>query len=37
VRKLVEIDLAELTVISTAELLPEGVIKPVDRATVSGL
>jgi type III secretion protein V len=37
VRKLVEIDLAELKVISYAELLPEVVIKPVDRATVSGL
>jgi len=37
VRKLVEIDLAELKVISYAELLPEVVIKPVDRASVSGL
>jgi type III secretion protein V len=37
VRKLLETDLGELKVISYAELVPEVVIKPVDRATVSGL
>jgi type III secretion protein V len=37
VRKLVENDVAEMKVISYAELLPEVVIKPVAKATVSGI
>jgi type III secretion protein V len=37
VRKLVEIDLPELRVVSYAELLPELAVKPVAKATLSGI
>jgi type III secretion protein V len=36
-RKLVEVDLPELRVVSYAELLPEVVLKPVGKATLVGL
>jgi type III secretion protein V len=37
VRKLLELDLREVRVVSYAELLPEIAIRPVGRATLSGL
>jgi type III secretion protein V len=37
VRKLVELDLPELRVVSYAELLPEVVVKPAAKATLAGL
>jgi type III secretion protein V len=37
VRKLIELDLPEVKVISYAELLPEIAIKPLSRATIAGL
>jgi type III secretion protein V len=37
VRKLVEIDFPDLRVVSYAELLPEIAVKPIAKATISGI
>jgi type III secretion protein V len=37
VRKLIEVDLPETTVVSYAELLPEIALQPVAKATLKGI